>query len=45
MAHLHKLGYISTSFIDDKLSIGLSELECVNNMKASLNCLEIQGLL
>ena len=43
MAHLHKLGFISTIFIDDTLLIASSELECARNVKASLQLFERLG--
>ena len=43
MASLHKLGFILTIFIDDTLLIASSELECIRNVKASLQLFERLG--
>ena len=40
MAHLHKLGFMSTIFIDDTLLIASFELECKWHVKASLQLFE-----
>ena len=45
MAHLHRLGYLSTIFIDDTLLLGDSEVECVRNVKASLELFEKLGFV
>ena len=45
MAQLHRWGFISTIFIDDTLLMGDSELECVQNMKASLCLFEKLGFV
>ena len=43
MAHLHKLGFMSTIFIDDIPFIASSELGCIRNVKASLQLFERLG--
>ena len=45
MAHLHKLGFVSTIFIDDTLLIASSEFECIRNVKASLQLFERLGFV
>ena len=45
MAQLHRWGFISTIFIDDTLLMGDSELECVQNVKASLCLFEKLGFV
>ena len=45
MAHLHKLGFISTIFIDDSLLIAHSEAECIRNLTASLALFEKLGFV
>ena len=45
MAQLHRRGFISTIFIDDTLLMGDSELECVQNVKASLCLFEKLGFV
>ena len=45
MAQLHRWGFISTIFIDDTLLMGNSELECVQNVKASLCLFEKLGFV
>ena len=45
MAALHRRGFISTIFIDNTLVIGLSELECIRNIKASLELLGTLGFV
>ena len=45
MAFLHQLGFISTIFIDDSLLIGDSELDCVRNIKASLDIFQRLGFV
>lgn len=45
MAHLHKLGFISTIFIDDSLLIAHSEIECIQNVTASLALFELLGFV
>ena len=44
MAHLHKLWFISTIFIDDTVLIASSELECIRNVKVPLQLFERLGL-
>lgn len=36
MALLHKLGFFSITFTEDTPLIGFTQLDCVSNMKASL---------
>ena len=43
MAHLNKFEFISTIFFDDTLLIASSELECIRNVKASLQLPERLG--
>ena len=45
MAQLHRWGFISTIFIDDTLLMGDWELECVQNVKASLCLFEKLGFV
>ena len=45
MAHLHRLGYHSTIFIDDTLLLGNSEEECVRNVKLSFEVFEKLGFV
>ena len=45
MAVLHRRGFISTMFIDNTLVISLSELECIRNIKASLEMLGKLGFV
>ena len=45
MAQLHRWGFISTIFFDDTLLMGDSELECVQNVKASLCLFEKLGFV
>lgn len=45
MAQLHRLGFLSTIFIDDTLLFGDSEKECVQNVKESLSLLEKLGFV
>ena len=45
MAALHRQGFGLTVFVDDTLVIGLSELECIQNIKASLELLEKLGFV
>ena len=45
MAQLHRWVFISTIFIDDSLMMGDSELECVQNVKASLCLFEKLGFV
>ena len=45
MTYLHQLGFISTIFIDDTLLMGDSELECIRNVKASLDIFQKLGFV
>ena len=45
MAQRHRWGFISTIFIDNTLLMGDSELECVQNVKASLCLFEKLGFV
>ena len=45
MTALHRRGFISTIFIYDTLVVGFSELQCIQNVKASLEMLEKLGFV
>ena len=45
MAYLHRLGFMSTSFIDDTLLVGLSKEECLLNVQQTMYVLQRLGFV